>query len=53
MTLQAYDLKNILSLPTLKHDLGLKSVPCTAEAFAELDAVLMATAHDQFKDPRL
>ena len=41
------------ALPTRKHDLGLKSVPCTAEAFAELDAVLVATTHDQFKDPGL
>ena len=38
---------------TRKHDLGLKSVPCTAEVFAGFDAVLVATAHDQFKDPRL
>ena len=28
-------------------------LPCTREAFAEFDAVLVATAHDQFKDPRL
>jgi UDP-N-acetyl-D-glucosamine dehydrogenase len=28
----------------------MKSVPCTAEAFAEFDAVLVATAHDQFKE---
>ena len=41
------------ALRTRKYDLGLKSVPCTAEAFAEFDAVLVATAHDQFKDPRL
>jgi UDP-N-acetyl-D-glucosamine dehydrogenase len=41
------------ALPTRKHDLGLKSVPCTAEAFAEFDAVLVSTAHDQFKDRRL
>jgi UDP-N-acetyl-D-glucosamine dehydrogenase len=38
---------------TRKHDLGMKSVPCTGETFAEYDAVLVATAHDQFKDPRL
>jgi UDP-N-acetyl-D-glucosamine dehydrogenase len=31
----------------------MKSVPCTAEAFAEFDAVLVSTAHDQFKDPGL
>jgi UDP-N-acetyl-D-glucosamine dehydrogenase len=41
------------ALRTRKYDLGLKSVPCTREAFAEFDAVLVATAHDQFKDPRL
>ena len=28
-------------------------MPCTAEAFAEFDAVLVSTAHDQFKDPGL
>jgi UDP-N-acetyl-D-glucosamine dehydrogenase len=33
-----------------KHDLALTSVPCTAEAFARHDAVLLATAHDAFKD---
>lgn len=36
-----------------KYDLDLKSVPCTPEAFATFDAVLVATAHDQFKEPRL
>jgi UDP-N-acetyl-D-glucosamine dehydrogenase len=41
------------ALPTRKHDLGMRSVPCTAEAFAEFDAVLVSTAHDQFKDPGL
>jgi UDP-N-acetyl-D-glucosamine dehydrogenase len=39
--------------PTRKHDLGLRSVPCTAAAFAGFDALLVATAHDQFKDPAL
>jgi hypothetical protein len=29
---------------------GIESVPCTAEAFAEFDAVLVSTAHAQFKD---
>jgi UDP-N-acetyl-D-glucosamine dehydrogenase len=38
---------------TRKYALALKSVPCTAQAFAKFDAVLLATAHDQFKDPRL
>jgi len=38
---------------TRKHAFGLRSVPCTAEAFAEFDAVVVATAHDEFKDPGL
>jgi UDP-N-acetyl-D-glucosamine dehydrogenase len=38
---------------TRKYDLGLKSVPCTAETFAGFDAVLVATAHDEFKNPEL
>jgi UDP-N-acetyl-D-glucosamine dehydrogenase len=33
-----------------KHDLQLESVPCRAEVFAEYDAVVVATAHDAFKD---
>jgi UDP-N-acetyl-D-glucosamine dehydrogenase len=36
-----------------KHDLGLASVPCTAEEFANYDAVLISTAHTAFKDPSL
>jgi UDP-N-acetyl-D-glucosamine dehydrogenase len=36
-----------------KHDLGLKSVPCTAEEFATYDAVLISTAHTQFRNPSL
>ena len=36
-----------------KHDLGLSSVPCTAEEFAKYDAVLVSTPHTQFKDPAL
>jgi UDP-N-acetyl-D-glucosamine dehydrogenase len=36
-----------------KHDLGLSSVPCDAEAFATYDAVVVSTAHDVFKDPDL
>jgi UDP-N-acetyl-D-glucosamine dehydrogenase len=36
-----------------KHDLGLSSVPCDAEAFASYDAVVVSTAHDVFKDPEL
>jgi UDP-N-acetyl-D-mannosaminuronate dehydrogenase len=34
-------------------DLGLRSVPLSAESFAEFDALLIATAHDLFKDPAL
>ena len=36
-----------------KHDLSLKSVPLGREAFGAFDAVLVATAHDQFKDAKL
>ena len=36
-----------------KHDLGLSSVPCTAAAFATYDALVVATAHDAFKDRAL
>ena len=38
---------------TRKYDLGLKSVPCTAEAFGAHDAVVVSTAHDAFKHPGL
>ena len=38
---------------TRKYNLDMRSVPCTAEAFAAFDAVLVATAHDRFKDPML
>jgi UDP-N-acetyl-D-glucosamine dehydrogenase len=38
---------------TRKYNLDMRSVPCTAEAFAAFDVVLLATAHDQFKDRRL
>ena len=36
-----------------KHDLGLASIPVAAEAFAGFDAVVVATAHDVFRDPAL
>jgi UDP-N-acetyl-D-glucosamine dehydrogenase len=36
-----------------KHDIGLASVPCTAAALASYDALIVTTAHDQFKDPGL
>ena len=32
------------------HDLGLASVPCTAEEFASHDAVVISTAHHEFRD---
>lgn len=38
---------------TRRHDLGLKTVPCTAETFAQYDAVVVSTAHDVFKDAAL
>jgi UDP-N-acetyl-D-glucosamine dehydrogenase len=36
-----------------KHDLGLQSVACTAEAISQYDAVLVSTPHTQFRDPAL
>ncbi len=36
-----------------RHDFGLHSVPLTADAFAGHDALLIATAHDQFRAPEL
>jgi UDP-N-acetyl-D-glucosamine dehydrogenase len=36
-----------------KHDLGLASIPVTADAFGRYDAVVVSTAHDHFKDPAL
>ncbi len=42
-----------VSHPTRKHDLGLRSVPCTAAAFAGYDALVVSTAHDAFKDAAL
>ncbi len=38
---------------TRKHDLGLRSVPCTAQSFSGYDAIVVSTAHDFFKDPAL
>jgi len=38
---------------TRKHDLARKSVPLAHETFAKFDVVLLATAHDQFKDVKL
>jgi UDP-N-acetyl-D-glucosamine dehydrogenase len=36
-----------------KHDVGLASVPCTRQAFAGYDAVIVSTAHEQFKKAEL
>jgi UDP-N-acetyl-D-glucosamine dehydrogenase len=36
-----------------KHDLGLKSVPCTADEFAKYDVVLVSTPHSAFKEQSL
>jgi UDP-N-acetyl-D-glucosamine dehydrogenase len=36
-----------------RHDVGMKSVPCTPEAFAAYDAIVVSTAHDAFKDREL
>jgi UDP-N-acetyl-D-glucosamine dehydrogenase len=36
-----------------KHDLGLQSIPCTAEAISQYDAVVVSTPHTQFRDPEL
>jgi UDP-N-acetyl-D-glucosamine dehydrogenase len=36
-----------------KHDLHLTSVPCTPESFAQYDAIVVSTAHAQFRDPNL
>ena len=38
---------------TRKHSLELQSVPLTPEEFARHDLVLLATAHEQFKNPSL
>jgi UDP-N-acetyl-D-glucosamine dehydrogenase len=35
------------------HDIALSSVPVSAEAFARYDAILVSTAHSDFRDPRL
>ena len=36
-----------------KHKLELCSIPCTADAFAGYDAVVLSTGHKQFRDPAL
>lgn len=42
-----------VSRRTRKYNLGLTSVPCDADAFARYDAVVVATAHDVFKEAEL
>ncbi len=39
--------------PGRAHDIGLASVPCSAEEFARYDAIVVATAHSDFRDPEL
>ena len=39
--------------PGRKHDVGLRSVPCTADEFSKYDAVLVSTPHTPFKDAAL
>ena len=36
-----------------EHDIGLSSVPCTGDEFARYDAILVSTAHSDFKDAAL
>lgn len=39
--------------PGRKHDLNLASVACTRRSFAEYDAIVISTAHAEFKEPDL
>jgi UDP-N-acetyl-D-glucosamine dehydrogenase len=39
--------------PGRRHDIEMASVACTAEEFAGYDALVLATAHQQFADPAL
>ncbi|HXH94706.1 MAG TPA: nucleotide sugar dehydrogenase [Thermoanaerobaculia bacterium] len=39
--------------PGRKHDLHLASVACTRRSFAEYDAIVISTAHAEFKEPDL
>ena len=39
--------------PGREHDIGLASVPCSAEEFARHDVLVVSTAHDDFRDPSL
>jgi UDP-N-acetyl-D-glucosamine dehydrogenase len=36
-----------------KHDLHLESVPCSASEFGRYDALVLSTAHSQFRNPDL
>jgi len=36
-----------------RHDIGLKSVPCSSQEFARYDAIVVSTAHSQFRDANL
>jgi UDP-N-acetyl-D-glucosamine dehydrogenase len=42
-----------VSRPGRKHDLHLSSVACTRESFADYDAIVISTAHAEFKEPTL
>ena len=39
--------------PGRKHDIGLESVPCTADEFGRYDAVVVSTGHAAFRDASL
>jgi UDP-N-acetyl-D-glucosamine dehydrogenase len=39
--------------PGRKHDIQLRSIACTPEAFAGYDAAVLSTGHRQFRDPAL
>ncbi len=39
--------------PGREHDIGLSSVPCTAEEFASHDVLVVSTAHSDFRNPGL
>jgi UDP-N-acetyl-D-glucosamine dehydrogenase len=39
--------------PGREHDIGLSSVPCTADEFARHDALVVSTAHTDFKEASL
>jgi UDP-N-acetyl-D-glucosamine dehydrogenase len=39
--------------PGRAHDIGLASVPCTADEFARYDAIVVSTAHTDFREAAL